>query len=125
MGRFDDLEGDPRFFGLLEEMALLHSRKGADYGDDGDRLANVRSSQEFGVPNWVGVMIRANDKMRRIRTFAKHGSLKNESVEDSLIDLAAYALIALILYRETLSTPMYVDGGTVQSKDFTASWAPK
>tara|TARA_Y100000310_G_scaffold338983_1_gene430203 strand:+ start:1142 stop:1297 length:156 start_codon:yes stop_codon:yes gene_type:complete len=41
-----------------------------------------------------------NDKMSRLKTFAKKGSLSNESVEDSLRDLAVYAIIALCLYQE-------------------------
>lgn len=91
--------GHAEFFKILEEMGELHSRKSADYGTS-DPLANVRSATAFGVPAWVGVMIRAEDKMQRIRSMAAKGSLKNESVEDSLIDLANYAVIALILYRE-------------------------
>jgi hypothetical protein len=38
--------------------------------------------------------------MHRIQSFLQNGSLANESVEDSLKDLAAYALIALVLFRE-------------------------
>lgn len=105
MTRFADLNGDPRFFALLEEMAQLHDRKNRDYGQDSDPLANCRASTEFGTPAWVGTMIRANDKMHRIKAFAQRGELANEGVEDSLIDLAAYCLIALILYRELDPTP--------------------
>ena len=100
MGRFDDLGGDPRFLALLEDIAKLHSVKQADYGVAGDPFANVRASEQFGVPAWQGTMIRANDKMQRIKAFIKNGGLKNESLEDSLQDLAVYALIALILFRE-------------------------
>jgi hypothetical protein len=41
-----------------------------------------------------------NDKMIRLKSMAVNGSLQNESVEDSLMDLAAYSILALILYRE-------------------------
>lgn len=92
--------GHPEFLRLLAEMKELHQRKAADYGRGADQFANVRAGAEFGVPAWVGVMIRANDKMHRVKSFLQNGSLKNESVEDSLKDLAAYALIALVLYRE-------------------------
>ena len=93
-------QGDPRLHELLDEIGELHDRKQADYGRVGDPFANVRASEDFGVPPWVGTMIRANDKMRRIQTMALKGSLKNESLEDSLMDLAVYSLIAIILYRE-------------------------
>ena len=92
--------GHPEYLKLLDEMRALHVRKAADYGRGADPFANVRASGEFGIPAWVGVMVRANDKLHRIKSFAQNGSLKNESVEDSLMDLAAYSLIALVLYRE-------------------------
>lgn len=92
--------GDPRFHGLLQQIGELHDRKQADYGLDHDPFANVRGSQEWGVEPWLGAMIRANDKVRRLQTYARKGSLSNEGVEDSLMDLAVYALIALILFRE-------------------------
>ncbi len=92
--------GDPRFHDLLDEIAELHDRKQADYGTDGDPFANVRASQDWGVPAWVGTMIRANDKVKRLQAAAQGSTLVNEGVEDSLMDIATYALIALVLYRE-------------------------
>lgn len=88
------------FHRLLEEMGAMHDRKQADYGRADDPFANVRASEDFGVPAWVGAMVRANDKMRRLQAAATGSELKNEGVEDSLIDLAVYSIIALILYRE-------------------------
>lgn len=85
---------------VLEELRAMHHRKNADYGRDKDPYANVRASEDFGIPGWVGGMARANDKMRRLQRFAQVGELKNESVEDSLIDLAVYSIISLILFRE-------------------------
>jgi hypothetical protein len=92
--------GDPRFHAILDDMRALHNKKSADYGQGQDPLANVRASAEFGVPAWVGTAIRMNDKMIRLKSMAVNGALQNESVEDSLMDLAAYSILALILYRE-------------------------
>lgn len=92
--------GHPEYLKLLDEMRALHVKKAADYGRGEDPLANCRASADFGVPAWVGVVMRANDKMHRIKSFLQNGKLENESVEDSLKDLAAYALIALVLFRE-------------------------
>lgn len=94
------VQGHPGFFLALMELARLHAKKGADYGTGQDLLANVRASEAFGVPAWVGTLIRANDKIKRLQSFAIKGVLANEAAEDSLIDLAAYAVIALILLRE-------------------------
>lgn len=92
--------GDPRFHAVLKEVGELHDRKQSDYGRPADPFANVRASEDFGVDAWIGTMIRANDKMRRLQKAAQGGTLANESVEDSLLDLATYAAIALVLYRE-------------------------
>lgn len=92
--------GDPRFHALLNEIARLHDQKQQDYGTDNDPFANVRSSADFGVAPWIGALIRLHDKITRLKSFASRGSLANESAEDSMMDIAVYALIALILYRE-------------------------
>lgn len=94
--------GDPRFLAILDEMRQLHVRKAADYGADEDPLANLRASVDFGIPAWLGTLIRANDKIRRLMTFAKKGELANESVIDSFNDAAAYFILARILYEETI-----------------------
>ena len=92
-----------RFHELLKQAGEMHDRKQADYGRGDDPFANVRGSEEWGVKGWVGAMIRAQDKVRRLQAHATRGSLVNESVEDSLLDLAVYALIALVLYEQETS----------------------
>jgi hypothetical protein len=89
-----------RFHELLEESGELHDRKQADYGRDDDPFANVRASEEWGVPGWVGAMVRLNDKIRRLQALVENGKLENESAEDSFRDIAVYALIALILFEQ-------------------------
>lgn len=98
-----DLVGDP-FYAILTEVGELHRKKGADYGTNEDPLANLRASADFGIPPWVGAVLRANDKIRRIKSFILKGRLENESLEDSLIDCANYFVLALQLYRETKTT---------------------
>jgi len=85
---------------VLAEMKELHDRKRSDYGRKEDPFANVRASEDFGVEGWVGALIRANDKMRRLQSAAKGSTLRNEGIEDSLIDMAVYSVIALTIYRE-------------------------
>lgn len=94
------VKGDPRFHALLREIGELHDKKQQDYGRDNDPFANVRASSDWGVPAWVGTLIRGTDKIKRLQKAATGAKLANESVEDSMMDLAVYALIALILYRE-------------------------
>ena len=88
------------FTDILAEVQAMHDKKSKDYGRAVDPYANVRASDAFGIPGWVGALIRQNDKMRRLQKFAQDGYLANESVEDSLLDNIVYGIIALALYRE-------------------------
>jgi hypothetical protein len=98
-----------KFHDILQSLADLHDRKQSDYGRETDPFANVRASDDFGVPGWVGCMVRANDKMRRIQKAARQTvlgedvDLANEGLEDSLMDLAVYSVIGLVLYQESLN----------------------
>lgn len=100
MRDIDTLAGDPRFKDLIWDILNLHAKKQEDYGSDTDPFANVRSSGEFGVPPWVGALVRLNDKVTRLKNFASRRVLANESAEDSMMDIAVYALIGVVLYRE-------------------------
>lgn len=91
------------FYDYLLEAALLHRDKQRDYGKETDPFANVRASEEWGIPGWVGCMVRANDKMRRLQTLATEGTLTNEAARDSFLDLAVYSIIGLVLYEQALS----------------------
>lgn len=89
-----------RFHELLKEAGELHDQKQLDYGADADPFANVRATKDWGMPSWVGAMVRATDKVKRLQTFARKGQLANESVVDAFMDLAVYALIGRCLYEE-------------------------
>ena len=90
-----------KFHNLLDELAFMHDQKMADYGTDTDPFDNVRQSAlEYDVPPWVGARIRGKDKSNRIKNFYRRKKVDNEPIRDSLLDEAAYALIALILLEE-------------------------
>ena len=92
---------NPKFEALLSELAVLHDKKGHDYGGD-DPMAGFK---DFG---WQGIIVRIGDKYNRLKTFVnrlfRHGSaelqVREETVRDTLLDLAAYALLAVILLDE-------------------------
>ena len=92
-----------RFHQILAEIGALHDRKQQDYGLSNDPFANVRGSVDWGLPAWVGAMVRASDKLRRLQKFATTGKLANESVIDSFRDLAVYAIIAEVLFEEEVN----------------------
>lgn len=92
--------GHPGYLQLLRDMEELHCRKAADYGTEADPLANIRASSDVGIEPWRAAYMRAKDKVKRIDAYCRKGKLANEGVEDSMLDLAAYALITLLLHRE-------------------------
>lgn len=85
---------------IIDEMWKLHNLKDHDYAGD-NYLANLKASSRIGIPHWKGTLIRMQDKISRLENFAKTDSLKvkDESVEDTLKDLAIYSILCLILYR--------------------------
>jgi len=102
----DDLRpGSREFVAVLEELKALHLKKTLDYGVDEDALANIRQSADVvNMPAWAGCVIRMSDKMHRLKAFFRRGKTEFDGVEDTLKDLACYAAIALVLYREANCT---------------------
>lgn len=90
------------FFDLCDAVKEMHASKSRDYGSETDPLANIRNGAAFvGIPAWKGAMVRLSDKVTRLATFNRTGTLTHEGVEDTLLDLASYSLLALLLYRES------------------------
>ena len=92
------------FMQVVDEIVAMHNKKSKDYGRDTDPFANVRASEDFGIAGWIGTAIRMNDKMRRLQKASQGEKLANESIEDSFLDLAVYAIIGLCLLREENGT---------------------
>ena len=77
------------FSDITKDMTELYERKNKDYGNSFDKTLN-----EFGI---VAGLIRLNDKMNRVNSiYNKDISVKDESLEDTLIDLANYAVMTLM-----------------------------
>jgi hypothetical protein len=92
-----------RYKQLLDDAWDLHVRKNAGYaGDDPDPFANFRMSEKLGIPAWQGSLVRLGDKFIRVNNLTKNPNLDqvNESLVDTLSDLAAYALITICLLEE-------------------------
>ena len=95
--------GHPLFHELLEKMREIHNAKNADYGD-GKQLGNFMEAEGFGVSAFRGILIRISDKYSRIKSLCKRegmeGEVKDESIEDTLLDMAIYSVLAIIMLRE-------------------------
>ena len=78
------------FESVLDEMKELHAKKDKDYGS-----AFHKSFEEFGVTAGV---VRLNDKMERAKSLVKNGKaeVKDESLLDTLKDMASYAVMLYV-----------------------------
>lgn len=98
--------GSREFVETLEEIKQLHLRKTLDYGVDDDALSNIReSAQVVNMPSWAGAILRISDKMHRLKAYFRRGKVEFDGIEDTLKDIASYAAIALVLYREQSGRP--------------------
>lgn len=75
---------------LTKQMLETFKKKNADYGN-----STTQTFNEFGLTSYA---VRLNDKLNRIKSFCRKGELevKDESVVDSLMDMASYCLLAVI-----------------------------
>lgn len=75
---------------LTDEIIDIYKAKNKDYGD-----SFSDSFEEFGITSAV---VRMNDKMNRIKSLAKSDDrqVKDESLRDTLVDLANYALMTVL-----------------------------
>lgn len=78
------------FVSICGEMAELYDAKNWDYGD-----SFGKSFEEWGMPM---ACIRLTDKLNRLCALTKSGEqrVQDESIEDTLRDLANYSIMTLI-----------------------------
>ena len=97
-------EGTRRYLELLDELRSLHAAKNAGYSGrtNPDSWANFRQAEGFGVSALLGCLVRLSDKFARVQNLVKDPSNEQvgEKLRDTLMDLAAYSLIAICLSEE-------------------------
>lgn len=76
---------------IVNDMSELYSKKNNDYGNSFEETAN-----EFGL---VAPVIRISDKLNRLKSLLKRPQLVKESIEDTLLDMANYAIMTVIWLR--------------------------
>ena len=91
-----------RFHEIVKEMVELHDKKNHDYAGDKYLSNFLMCEKHMGIPGWKGSIIRLSDKMARIMNIAKNDevSVGEETITDTLMDLAVYAIITRILYED-------------------------
>jgi hypothetical protein len=88
------------------EFALsLVRKKTMDYATIDDPYRNFRMCESVGVSVEKGILVRMCDKLSRIGNLIDNGtaSVKDESVEDTLIDVMNYANILLCYMKSNKS----------------------
>lgn len=81
---------------VVEKLVELHARKNTDYGNAfGNSYQKYeRYGKGEGLKYATG---RIGDKTERLQNLAFSGKIpSNESVQDTLIDLAAYSIMTLV-----------------------------
>ena len=89
--KLDRMVDKTTFENIVTEMVDIYKKKNSDYGD-----SFTISCNEFGLTSPI---IRLSDKLERFKTLAKQGSsarVENEKIEDTLLDLANYAVMTLV-----------------------------
>ena len=97
-----------RFFKEMEEtfakMLETSKRKNGDYCGGDDAFANFRQVENLGVCTAEeAILVRMSDKMSRAANLIKANRtplVLDEAVEDTLIDLANYAVILALYIRD-------------------------
>jgi len=87
---------------ITSEMFSLFLRKQADYGPTNVGMgAEVVDTDKKVKRSLTGLSVRMNDKIQRmLNLMLNNKEPLNESIEDTLIDIANYAVMSLIVHRK-------------------------
>ncbi|MFT3994808.1 MAG: nucleotide modification associated domain-containing protein [Dysgonomonas sp.] len=86
-----------KFESICNELITLQKAKNTDYGD-----SFSKSVQEFGL---TAALIPITNKVNRLKQLVKsdEAQVKDESIDDTLKDLACYAIMTLAERNNSLS----------------------
>ena len=77
------------FVDITTDMAKTYAAKNHDYGNSFEQSCN-----KFGI---IASVVRLGDKMNRIESLAvNEAKVKDESIKDTLLDLATYSIMTLM-----------------------------
>ena len=82
------------FEDITIQMRDTYEKKNADYGNSFEMQYN-----EYGL---ISSCIRIEDKLRRLKSLSKQeAKVKEESIEDTLLDLANYSILTIMSIRKS------------------------
>lgn len=90
------------FEDITHDMVNLFCMKQSDYGPKNIGMGDVVVDTDKKVKrSLTGLSVRMNDKIQRmLNLMLNNKEPLNESIEDTLIDIANYAVMALIVQRK-------------------------
>jgi hypothetical protein len=91
---------------LCGKAGQILAAKNADYGDPEDCFGNLRLCEQMRVCSMEqGILIRMADKIRRAANMLSREALvKEESIEDNLLDTINYCVLAVAALRDRKNT---------------------
>lgn len=78
----------------VKKLYTIYIKKNHDYGNSFESLCN-----EFGIK---AAVIRLVDKINRLKSLIKDKAQVNESTEDTVADLANYAIMTLVWLKQQI-----------------------
>lgn len=87
---------------ILDNMQSVYEAKDNDYSTTGLPMGNLRKCEDADIEAWRGCLVRIGDKMSRLENFLKEKEylVISEKAEDTVIDLANYAILMSCLIQE-------------------------
>lgn len=83
---------EDKFSKICDKLHSIYLAKNHDYGDSFDQ-----SLKEFGI---VAALVRMNDKFNRLKSLSNKEAEVNESIDDTLLDLANYCIMTYMYRNE-------------------------
>lgn len=104
-------EARKRFLELIINMWHLNLKKSNNYAKTDDPLSNFKgTSIDLNIEPWRGCLLRMGDKWSRLMELAKGKPDEvGESITDTLMDMAVYSLLCIILIEEDAAIKIPLD----------------
>lgn len=83
---------EDKFSKICDKLHSIYLAKNHDYGNSFDQ-----SLKEFGL---VAALVRMNDKFNRLKSLSTKEAEVNESIDDTLLDLANYCIMTYMYRNE-------------------------
>lgn len=101
----DPLGQHKEYFDLIKHIIVTFKKKNNDYAgsDAQDFMKNFARCENFGIDMVSGIITRMSDKITRMENLfrLRDQQVKDESLEDTILDLANYCLLLVVAMRRS------------------------